>query len=81
MNMSFIGGGIVSMFASCVEDLWFESRSVKSKTIKLVFASSSTTHYLGVRTKIVWLRIKVSEWKNMLTADYCVSELTLYTFN
>jgi hypothetical protein len=46
MNMSFIGGGIVSMFASCVEDLWFESRSVKSKTIKLVFASSSTEHAL-----------------------------------
>ena len=63
-----IVGVMVSMLTLSAVDRGFESRSVKPKTIKLVFvASPLSTQHSGERTKTGWLGIRnnVSEWGDM----------------
>jgi hypothetical protein len=50
---------MVSVLASSAVDRGFKPRSVKPKTIKLVFvASPLSMQHLGIRAKTGWLRIR-----------------------
>jgi hypothetical protein len=58
--LNSISGVMVSVLSSCAVDRGFETRRVKPKTIKLVFAAFPlSTQLYGVRTKIGWLRIRI----------------------
>ena len=58
----------------------FESRSGKTKTIKLVFAVSQLiTQYYGARaeTGLLGIRIMCLSGATCISTDYCLSELAL----